>query len=442
MSVAESTPSARHPPPEASRAEFAAELARLRRLDNHSNWRYLAQTWLYLVVVIVAAVAFVEFRSSARLAWWWDVPVVAVAVVLIGAGQHQLAGATHEATHHILFKNRWLNELASDLLCMYPLFSSTYHFRLHHLAHHNYVNDPVRDPDFAQLAASGHAYDFPMEKQAFVWAVIRNLWPPKLARYIYERVKINSLGEAGVAYSKQTTPQRNGVGPAIAFVAALAAVAIVGSRVASPWPLAVGPLVVWSAAAAYLLARPSKSFLQNRLRPVIPHRVSALLRATFMTLLVSAIGWGNRLSGAWVGGYFLLLWGAPILTSFAFFMILRQVIQHGNGDRGRLTNTRIFYVHPFIRWAVFPYGMDIHLPHHLYATVPHYRLPQLHDLLLRQPEYAERGQIVEGYFLPRRRGQVAPTALEVIGPRYAQTGDEVYIDDDVLQYDAVEPVDS
>lgn len=33
---------------------------------------------------------------------------------------------------------------------------------------------------------------------------------------------------------------------------------------------------------------------------------------------------------------------AAALTSFPFFMALRQVIQHGNGDRGRLSNTRVF----------------------------------------------------------------------------------------------------
>ena len=33
----------------------------------------------------------------------------------VGAGQHQLSGLAHEGAHHILFRNRWFNDLASDL---------------------------------------------------------------------------------------------------------------------------------------------------------------------------------------------------------------------------------------------------------------------------------------------------------------------------------------
>ena len=42
--------------------------------------------------------------------------------------------------------------------------------------------------------------------------------------------------------------------------------------------------------------------------------------------------------------------------------------------------------------------MDYHLPHHLMASVPHYNLKQLHEIMLRDPEYREKGVIVEGYF--------------------------------------------
>ncbi len=63
---------------------------------------------------------------------------------------------------------------------------------------------------------------------------------------------------------------------------------------------------------------------------------------------------------------YVLLWLVPLFTSFSFFMILRQLVQHGNGDRGKLTNTRTFLLAPLINFAVFPMGQDYHLPHHLY----------------------------------------------------------------------------
>ncbi len=119
---------------------------------------------------------------------------------------------------------------------------------------------------------------------------------------------------------------------------------------------------------------------------------------TYLALLYAALsavqlaGWGP----AWA--YFGLLWLVPVFTAFPLFMILRQWVQHGNADRGRYTNTRVFLVGPLVRYAVFPWGMDYHLPHHLMASVPHYNLKQLHEIMLRDPEYREKGVVVDGYF--------------------------------------------
>jgi hypothetical protein len=131
--------------------------------------------------------------------------------------------------------------------------------------------------------------------------------------------------------------------------------------------------------------------------------------------------------------FFLVLWVIPLVTSFPFFMILRQVVQHGNGDRGWLTNTRVFLVNPFVKYAVFPFGMDYHLPHHMYATVPHYNLPKLHAFLLSFPEYIEDAIVVENYVIPKSHHHPRnPTVVEVLGPEYARSTADVYIDNTVL----------
>ena len=67
---------------------------------------------------------------------------------------------------------------------------------------------------------------------------------------------------------------------------------------------------------------------------------------TYLCLLYGALsavqlaGWGP----AWA--YFGILWLVPVFTTFPLFMILRQWVQHGNADRGRYTNTRVFLVGP------------------------------------------------------------------------------------------------
>jgi fatty acid desaturase len=56
-------------------------------------------------------------------------------------------------------------------------------------------------------------------------------------------------------------------------------------------------------------------------------------------------------------------------------MLLRDIYQHTNADDGRLTNSRVAFADPFTRWAVFVYGQDMHIPHHLFPAIPHNRLP-------------------------------------------------------------------
>src|SRR5579863_2281241 len=102
--------------------ELKEHLQRLRLTDNLTNWYYFFRTYLYLTLVIGGAVWFYVWTQQQDLSIWWNVPVMLLATVLVGAGQHQLSGLAHEGSHHILFRNRYLNELASDGLCMFPLF--------------------------------------------------------------------------------------------------------------------------------------------------------------------------------------------------------------------------------------------------------------------------------------------------------------------------------
>src|SRR5262245_51875484 len=97
--------------------QLKARLQELRRTDNLTNWYYLARSYLYLALVIGAAVWFFESRAGLGLSWWWNVPLAAAAVALVGAGQHHLSGLTHEGSHYTLFRDRTLNELASDWFC-------------------------------------------------------------------------------------------------------------------------------------------------------------------------------------------------------------------------------------------------------------------------------------------------------------------------------------
>jgi hypothetical protein len=94
----------------------------------------------------------------------------------------------------------------------------------------------------------------------------------------------------------------------------------------------------------------------------------------------------------------------------------------------------VFHCNPLLNFAVFSLGQDYHLPHHMFSTVPHYRLKELHEILLDYPEYREQATVVEGYLLPRERPPTKPTVIDVLGPEYApHEFREVFIDNTVLE---------
>ena len=114
-------------------------------------------------------------------------------------------------------------------------------------------------------------------------------------------------------------------------------------------------------------------------------------------------------------------------TTFMVYMLLRDVYQHANADDGRLTNSRIFFADPFTRWAVFVYGQDVHVTHHLFPAIPHYHLAALHRLLRAEHgEYAAKVVECHGTFA---NGRGEPTILDVLsGPHNARRSGSLHDD--------------
>ncbi|MEI7683504.1 MAG: fatty acid desaturase [Planctomycetota bacterium] len=386
---------------------FLRKVNALRTIDPFANGLYLLREYAFLAVVAAAAVWLAEAIFAGQLNWAWAVPGLVVANLCVGAGQHRLATLTHEAAHYMLFKNRLLNDFVSDWFCMFPLLGTTHSYRVQHLGHHQYPNDPEKDPDWTQLTRSGHKFRFPMSRGQFLWHCLikQILWPPALIRYVLVRAFFKVDRDDGTPYRMIRRTSRRLLGVAVAYHAVLIAglTWCVGQSQSAIVVLAGAWLTCALALYSFL---PDEWFASYAIKPDISVRTTARMRLVFNTAVLAGLASLTCATGRPCWLYFFVLWMIPLGTSFALFMILRQLVQHGNADGERFTNTRIFRVHPLLSMSIFPIGNDDHLPHHLFPLVPHYNLKKLHKLLCEVPEYRANAMIVGGYFYSAEKPSV------------------------------------
>jgi fatty acid desaturase len=112
---------------------------RLRAIPSWRNAWSVLWVWIQAFVVIGLAV-------------WWGNPIgYAIAFLLMGRTQAQLAALMHEAAHRLLFANRRANDICGRWFLGYPAFTSTDAYRRVHMAHHRQEFGPD-EPDIPLYA--------------------------------------------------------------------------------------------------------------------------------------------------------------------------------------------------------------------------------------------------------------------------------------------------
>jgi len=190
-------------PNELGRREMFAEIKKLCKPDNYTNWFNIAREYAVLAATIAGCMMFYNYAVAQGWSRWWALPVYLLSVFIIGAWvQNRLGVLVHEASHFCFFKNRMLNDVAANIFLLFPFFGAISNYRKGHWGHHRYVNDPARDPDLHRLTKH-HPRNFPIPKLRFLWEyVIEQCLPHKGVSYIKGRALY-------VALPMKTNPVKN-----------------------------------------------------------------------------------------------------------------------------------------------------------------------------------------------------------------------------------------
>lgn len=301
------------------RAPHMAEVRRLSQIRPLRSIALIALQWGVIVAAMTAAVWF---------PYWW---VYLIAGVAIASRQQAMGVLVHEGAHWLLFRRRWLNDLASDLFLAFPVNMSTTLYRSTHFQHHRYVNTD-EDCDLAAQRDEHEWFVWPKSRVGFWWTMLRS---------------------------------------------------ITGMNAAGAWPL-VKQWAPWM-------------HLYDPITPVFP------LRARVVYVVNSAAVWAAMLWGFATYPHnttvILLLYVVPTFTVLNFVNRLRATSEHVGlvGEADELGATRTILPRWWERLLISPVGVNYHLEHHLFPSVPGPNLKELHQTLMQDPQYAHRAHVTRGY---------------------------------------------
>ena len=128
-----------------------------------------------------------------------------------------------------------------------------------------------------------------------------------------------------------------------------------------------------------------KNYSYFRGRPQGERRVEGRAAAALERRLVLACNVAFLALSIYFGfwRWYLLLWLLPAVTLLQAILRLRAVMEHGAVDDTStpLKAARTNFVPRPLYWILFPHDVHYHIEHHLYPSIPHYRLAECHRIL-------------------------------------------------------------
>lgn len=256
----------------------------------------------------------------------WPHPLTWLLSILLLSGVHAgFAILTHEAAHRSLFASARLNEWVGQYLCALPNFNHMPMYRAYHMVHHRHAGTR-QDPDLVMVEP------YPVSRARLRRKLLRDISGRSGVRFF-----IGSVGMLA-GYWKF---QQNGL----------------AERVAYDQPMR---------AMDYL-----RIFVRN---------------GGAYSLLWQGLLWGALF--ALGQGALYLLWVVAYLFPFPLFMRVRQLADHGAVQDLLSTNpldhARTTRAGWLARLLMMPHHENYHLEHHLMPSAPHWNLPKLHQVLVKE----------------------------------------------------------
>ena len=284
-------------------------------------------SWAVLSTWVVIGGTFAAVASTWEYLPVWGKLLMCIAALVILAGrQLALAIIMHDASHQSLFKTKWLNDIATDWLCARPIWNDLKKYRAHHLRHHSKTST-VEDPDLSLVEG------FPTSKKSLMRKFFRDV-----------------SGITGLKFA---------LGRVLMDVEKM------------EWT--VSNDCRWISQEGRHWVDYPKAFLKNSGGAIATN-------AALFSIL-------------WAAGHPKLyaLWILAYLTPFPLFLRVRSMAEHAGmpTSNSALTNTRSTKAGYIARALVAPIHVNFHKEHHLMATVPYFKLPKMHQMLL------ERGHVPE-----------------------------------------------
>ena len=103
-------------------------------------------------------------------------------------------------------------------------------------------------------------------------------------------------------------------------------------------------------------------------------------------------------------------WVLPIVTTLKVIFRIRSIADHyGTAGDHPISQTRTVRGNWFDRILIGPCSIGAHGPHHLYPTIPYYRLREAHSVLLENAIYREHCHVSATYFKALEECTTMPT---------------------------------